>query len=207
MLSIVLSVGAFADSLRIAALGDSLTQGYGLIDRDGFVPQLQRALDAKGYDVTMVNAGVSGDTTAGGLARVEWTLADNPDALIVALGGNDLLRGIAPEVSRANLAGILTVARKRDLPVLLVGMSATGNYGADYQNAFDAMYPELAAEFDTLLYPDFLAPLSAMPDRDATMKTYMQADHIHPNTAGVALVVEAILPEVEALIAEVASAP
>lgn len=115
---------AQADEVVIAALGDSLTQGYGLVQEDGFVPQLQAWLAEQGADVTIINAGVSGDTTAGGLSRVDWTLTPDVDALIVALGGNDLLRGIAPEVSRANLQGILSAAAANSVPVLLVGMQA-----------------------------------------------------------------------------------
>ncbi len=186
--------------VTVAALGDSLTQGYGLAPEDGFVPQLQRWLDGQGADAAIVNAGVSGDTTQGGLARVEWTLTPDVDALIVALGGNDLLRGIDPAVARANLRGILEAAAARELPVLLVGMTAPGNYGADYKAAFDAIYPELSAEFGTLFHPDFLGALAALEDRTAAMRSYMQPDGIHPNAAGVARIVEDMGPSVLALV-------
>jgi acyl-CoA thioesterase-1 len=146
---------------------------------------------------------VSGDTTQGGLSRVGWTLTDDVDALIVALGGNDLLRGIDPAVSRANLDGILQAAGERGLPVLLVGMQAPGNYGPEYKAAFDAMYPELADRHGALLFEGFLAPLANLPDRQAAMATMMQPDGIHPSAAGVAVIVEAMGPSVLSLIARV----
>jgi acyl-CoA thioesterase-1 len=192
---------AVADDVTIAALGDSLTAGYGLPDGQGFVPQLQGWLRANGQDVTIINAGVSGDTTAGGLARVDWTLTSDVDAMIVALGGNDLLRGIDPAVSRANLAAILDAAAARDLPVLLVGLAAPGNYGPDYQAAFDAMYPDLAAEYGTLHVDSFLGAIGAATQDDPTaMSRLMQADGIHPSAQGVGLIVGALGPAVAALI-------
>ncbi len=192
---------AFAEQVTIAALGDSLTQGYGLPVEDGFVPQLQRWLDETGADATIINAGVSGDTTAGGLSRIEWTLTDEVDALIVALGGNDMLRGIDPAVARANLDGILAVASARDLPVLLVGMDAPSNYGPDYEVAFEAIYPELSEQYGTLLHRNFLRALAALNDRELALQRYMQGDRIHPNKAGVALIVEDIGPSVVKLAA------
>ncbi len=191
---------AKAEPTTIAALGDSLTQGYGLPPDDGFVPQLQRWLDGRGADVTLINAGVSGDTTAGGLSRIAWTLTPEVDALIVALGGNDLLRGIDPGVSRANLDGILSEARGRGLPVLLVGMDAPANYGADYKAAFDAMYPELAQRHGALHHPNFLNALAVMEDRALVLQTYMQGDAIHPNAKGVALIVKDLGPVVAELV-------
>jgi acyl-CoA thioesterase-1 len=186
---------AAAQEVTLLAMGDSLTQGYGLPEAQGFVPQMQDWLDARDAEVELVNAGVSGDTTAGGLARVEWSLTEEVDGMIVALGGNDLLRGIDPGVSRANLRGILEVAESRDLPVLLVGLEATGNYGPDYKAAFDAMYPELAAAFDTLYVENFLAPLAEDGD-PASARRFLQADGIHPNARGVARIVEALGPRV-----------
>ena len=150
---------ALAQQVTIAALGDSLTQGYGLAEADGFVPQLQAWLRGEGIEATVINAGVSGDTTAGGLARIGWTLSEDVDAVIVALGGNDVLRGIDPAASRANLDGILAEIGTRGLPVLLAGMRAPGNYGPDYKQAFDAMYPDLAEEHGAALYPFFLQGL------------------------------------------------
>ncbi|MFT7510035.1 MAG: acyl-CoA thioesterase-1 [Sulfitobacter sp.] len=150
----------------------------------------------------MVNAGVSGDTTAGGLSRVDWTLTDDVDVMIVALGGNDLLRAIPPEASRANLDGILKAAGARSVPVLLIGLQAPGNYGPEYKAAFDAMYPELAEAYGALHVENFLGALQTEADQGAALRDFMQSDGIHPNTAGVAKIVEAIGPEVKALIAQ-----
>lgn len=192
--------------MQIVALGDSLTQGYGLPQGEGFVPQLQNWLTAQGHDVEVINAGVSGDTTAGGLSRIDWTLTPEVDAVIVALGGNDLLRGIPPATSRANLDAILQTITARDLPVLLVGLPAPNNYGPAFKAEFDAIYPELAATYDTGLVPDFLGPIAdaAEADRQQALADLMQADGIHPNAQGVALMVAAIGPEVTALIARAA---
>lgn len=184
----------------IAALGDSLTQGYGLPHDQGFVPQMQAWLDERDADVRVINAGVSGDTTAGGLARVEWTLTDEVEGMIVALGGNDLLRGIDPATARANLEAILEAAAARGVPVLLVGMTAPGNYGAEYKAAFDAIYPELAEAHGVLLAEDFLGPLTSIADRQDTVERYMQGDGIHPNADGVSQIVEALGPEVLRLV-------
>ncbi|PWK59108.1 arylesterase [Roseicyclus mahoneyensis] len=194
---------AAAQEITIAALGDSLTQGYGLLQEDGFTVQLHDWLRARGHDVAVVNAGVSGDTTAGGLARVGWTLTPEVDAMIVALGGNDLLRAIPPEASRANLEGILQAAEAAGVAVLLVGMEAPGNYGPEFKQAFDAMYPELAEAYGVLHAGSFFDALNAAAEADtrAAMVAYMQSDGIHPNAAGVALIVEVLGPEVERLIA------
>jgi acyl-CoA thioesterase-1 len=187
---ILLAAPARAEPLRIVALGDSLTHGYGLPEKDGFVPQLERWLHANGLpDARVINAGVSGDTTAGGLARLEWSLADGAEALIVALGGNDLLRGLDPAASRQNLRGILDGAKARGLPVLLSGMRAPGNYGPDYKRDFDAMYPDLAGEFGALLDPFFL-------DGVTDDRSLWQPDGIHPNERGVAVIVARIGPKV-----------
>ena len=189
----------------IAALGDSLTQGYGLPEEQGFVPQMEDWLQAQGADVRMINAGVSGDTTAGGLSRVEWSLTPEIEGMIVALGGNDLLRGLPPETSRGNLEGILEVAEAQEIEVLLVGMTAPGNYGPDYKAGFDAIYPELAAQYDTLYFPDFfrgILPEGGTPQDAAGM---MQGDGIHPNADGVALIVESMGPSVEELISRIQS--
>ncbi|WP_245867135.1 arylesterase [Oceaniglobus roseus] len=191
-----------AQPLTVAALGDSLTQGYGLPQPEGFVPQLEQWLHENGApEVKVLNAGVSGDTTAGGLSRVDWTLTDDVGAMIVALGGNDLLRGIEPATSRANLEGILKAAGAKDVPVLLIGLKAPGNYGPEYQAAFDAMYPDLAQQYGTLYAESFLAALEEMPDRDATRAKYIQSDGIHPNAEGVKLIVRNLGPKVLELIA------
>jgi len=191
---------AQAETLRVTALGDSLTQGYGLLAEQGLVPQLQAWLEARGHDVAILNAGVSGDTTAGGLSRLNWTLADEPDAMIVALGGNDLLRGIDPALSRANLAGILARLQADGIPALLVGLPAPGNYGPEFQAEFEAMYPELAASFDALLVTDMLAPLGEQIEQGVSPLQVFQGDMIHPNPEGVGLVVEGMGPQVEALL-------
>jgi len=190
---------AFAGPIVIAALGDSLTQGYGLPVEDGFVPQLQKWLHKQGSDVTILNAGVSGDTTAGGLSRIGWTLTPDVDAIIVALGGNDLLRGIDPATSRANLTNILQIAQERGLPVLLVGHAAPGNYGPEYKLAFDAIYPDLAREYGVLLYPNFLTALHDQSNQKTPQLKYMQNDNIHPNAIGVTKIVNAIGPKTRAL--------
>lgn len=184
----------------VAALGDSLTAGYGLPRADGFVPQMQAWLTEQGVEVEVRNAGVSGDTTAGGLSRVDWTLTDDVDAMIVALGGNDLLRGLDPAVSRRNLDGILQAAKAKDVPVLLVGVAASMNYGADYKAAFDGMYAELSAQYETLLYPDFFRGLAELPDREVARREHLQGDGIHPDASGVEILVEAMGPSVLELV-------
>ncbi|QEW18883.1 Esterase TesA precursor [Marinibacterium anthonyi] len=184
----------------IAALGDSLTQGHGLPPEVGFVPQLEHWLKDHGADVRLINSGVSGDTTAGGAARVDWTLGDDVQGMIVALGGNDLLRGIEPEVARANLETILKAAQAADVPVLLVGFEAPQNYGANYKTAFDAIYPELAQEYGALYAENFFGGLMDGDGTIADLKSYVQADGIHPNAAGVSKVVEGLGPVVMQLV-------
>lgn len=183
------------------AFGDSLTAGYGLPPEDGFVPQLQRWLTARGAEVTVQNAGVSGDTTAGGLARIDWTLSAPADAMILTLGGNDLLRGLPPEEAEANLDAILVRTEAKGIPVLLVPMQATANYGPEYKARFDAIYAGLAARHGALLAEPFFAPILAGRDRQQALAAYVQPDGIHPNARGVALVVEALGPQVLALLA------
>lgn len=198
------AIPAAAEQTVILALGDSLTQGYGLIEQEGFVPQMRNYLAEKGADVRMINAGVSGDTTAGGAARIEWSLTPDIDAVMVALGGNDLLRGIDPDVSRMNLENILKVAQSKDLEILLVGMSAPGNYGADYKERFDRIYPELSKTYGTLIAPNFFEGLGADGAVDpAAVQKDMQDDGIHPNASGVRKVVGGLGPYVMQLIADV----
>ncbi len=195
---LLIAAPACAEQVTVLALGDSLTQGYGLIEGDGFVPQLQAWLHDRGSDAVVINGGVSGDTTAGGAARVAWSLTPEVDAMIVILGGNDLLRGIDPGVSRANLEAILTTAAAADVDVLLVGMRAPGNYGPAYKTAFDIMYPELAADHEALLHPYFFSGLGeGAPDE---LQPYFQPDRIHPNAQGVARIVEDLGPSVLRLI-------
>lgn len=202
---LALSSSVFAEPVTIVALGDSLTAGYGLADQnDGLVPQLEAWLKAKGADAVVQNAGVSGDTTAGGLSRVGWALGPDADAMIVTLGGNDLLRGLDPASSKASLDGIMKEAQKRGLPVLLVAMKAPGNFGPEYKAAFDGMYADLAAQYDALLVDDFFTGLRAAgadPSDPASLSAFMQADGIHPNPEGVKLIVEGLGPKVEELLA------
>lgn len=199
---VLTTVAVQAETVTIAALGDSLTAGYGLDTADGFVPQMQSWLDAQGADVVLINAGVSGDTTAGGLSRTDWTLTDDVDAMIVALGGNDYLRGIDPAVSRSNLAGILDKAQSKDVDVMLVGLIAGGNYGAAYKQSFDRMYPDLAGEYDVMLFKRWFAGLLEASQTEDGISEYMQADQLHPNAEGVRLIVEAMGPAVLELVAQ-----
>jgi acyl-CoA thioesterase I len=185
--------------VKIVALGDSLTAGYGLPDADGFVPRLQAALAAKGGSATVNDAGVSGDTAADGLARLDWSVPQGTDAVIVELGANDMLRGLQPEVTRAALDGILRRLTDRHIAVLLCGMRAAPNLGAEYGQAFERIYPELAAKYDVPLYPFFL-------DGVASDLKLAQHDGMHPNAAGVDVIVARILPSVVELIARVHAA-
>jgi acyl-CoA thioesterase I len=179
---------------NIVAFGDSLTAGYGLAANEAFPAQLQRALAAKGLAVNVVNAGVSGDTTAGGLARLDWSIPDGTDAVILELGANDALRGFDPAVTRKALDTMLRRLQERKISVLLCGMLAPPNMGAEYSRAFNAIYPDLAAQTGAILYPFFLTGVAADPKLN-------QRDGLHPTAAGVAVIVDHILPQVEALIA------
>ncbi|MEL0438769.1 arylesterase [Phycobacter sp. K97] len=197
MIGVTLAAGAaaWADPVRITALGDSLVQGYGLHQEDGFVPQLETWLRENGAEVEIANAGVSGDTSAGGAARIDWTLADTPDGLIVLLGGNDLLRGLSAEEMKSNLSKILAAAQDKGVEVLLIGMRAPNNYGPDYRAAFDAVYPDLAEEYGVLLHPDAFAGISKQVGGDpAEAQQFLQDDDIHPNPEGVKLNVAALGP-------------
>ncbi len=184
--------------LKLLALGDSLTAGWGLGAGEGLVPQLQAALVAQGYNVEVVNAGVSGDTTAGGLARLDWALADKPDAALVALGANDMLRGLPPETAKTNLDAVLTKLAAAGVPALLAGMKASPSLGSDYVRRFDALYPELAERHNIPLYPFFLDGVAADP-------TLNQGDGIHPNAAGVRRIVAGLAPMAARLLDAVAA--
>lgn len=179
--------------VKIVALGDSLTAGYGLSAKDGFVPRLQAAVTAKGIAAEVVNAGVSGDTSSDGLARLDWSVPQDTAAVIVELGANDMLRGIKPQITRDALDAILKRLSTRHITVLLSGMRAAPNLGADYGKAFEAIYPDLAAKYGALLYPFFL-------DGVAGNLKLVQPDGLHPNPSGVGVIVERILPKVEELI-------
>jgi acyl-CoA thioesterase-1 len=191
--------GLAADQpVKIAVLGDSLTAGYGLPAGAAFPARLQAALRAKGHAVEIHDAGVSGDTASGGLSRLDWSVPDGTHAVIVELGANDALRGIDPKVTRAALDGILRRLKERGMAVLLAGMRAPRNLGEDYARAFDAIYPELAAAHGVPLYPFFLEGVVT----DAALN---QGDGIHPNAAGVEVIVRGIAPKAEDLIAQVRS--
>ena len=185
-----------SSSIRILALGDSLTAGLGLPQEQSFPAQLQNALQTRGHTVEIINAGVSGDTTTGGLARLDWALADQPAAVILALGANDGLRAIDPQLTYENLQAILEKLQSRQLPVLLLGMLAPPNLGPDYEREFNAIYPKLAEQFELVFYPFFL-------DGVAAQSKLNQTDGIHPNAEGVALMVERILPYAEELLARI----
>lgn len=185
-----------AEPVRIAALGDSLTAGYGLPPQEGFVPQMEAWLEGQGVEVELINAGVSGDTTAGGLSRVGWTLSPDVDGMIVALGGNDYLRGLDPEVSLANLDGILAAADRQDVDILLVGLAAGSNYGPEYKEEFDGIYPALANRYDVPLYGSWFSGLLAEAGVQERVPEFMQSDGIHPNAEGVRAIVAAMGPAV-----------
>ena len=191
---VLLAVPAEARTLKILALGSSLTQGYGLPPGTEFTTQLQAALKASGIDAEVENAGVSGDTSSGGLSRLDWSLADHPDAAIIELGSNDMLRGIPPEVTEKNLRAILTTLQKNHVAVLLTGMQAQRNLGADYVKAFDGIYPRLAKDYNVVFYPFFLDGVALNPKLN-------QADGMHPNPAGEKIVVARMLPYVKKMLA------
>ncbi len=180
--------------IHLVALGDSLTAGYGLPAKDGFVPRLKAALAAEGIEAEITNASVSGDTASDGLARLDWSVPAGTDAVIVELGANDMLRGLDPQVTRNALDAILARLAERHVTVLLCGMRAAPNLGADYGRAFDRIYPELADKYHAVLYPFFLD--GAAGDRALT-----QQDGLHPNAAGVEVIVQRIAPAVRELIA------
>jgi acyl-CoA thioesterase-1 len=177
----------------VLALGDSLTAGYGLAADQAFPARLQATLREQGLSVRVINAGVSGDTSAGGRARLDWSLADNPAAAIVELGANDALRGLDPEETRANLDAIILELKKRGIAVLLAGMLAPPNLGPEYEARFNAIYPDLAARHGVLFYPFFLDGVAARPELN-------QADGMHPTAAGVDIIVDRLLPLVRELI-------
>lgn len=186
---------ASASEKRLLLLGDSLTAGYGLPAKEGFAAQLQRALDARGHAVQVLNAGVSGDTSAGGLARLGWSLSENPTHAVVELGANDALRGLRPAAMEQNLDDIVAQLQDAGVAVLLAGMRAPANLGPEYREAFEGAYRRVAAKHDIALYPFFL---EGLPGRSELIQT----DGLHPNADGVAVIVETILPAVEDLLAK-----
>ncbi len=194
MLVFLTGAPAQARTIRILVLGDSLTAGYGLAQPDGFQAVMQAALRARGLDVTLVDAAVSGDTTAGGRARLDWALTDGADAALIELGANDGLRGLNPAGTEANLTAILDALAKRGMPVLLSGMLAAPNLGPEYGDAFKAVFTRLGQRPGLLFDPFFLEGIAGEP-------TLNQADHIHPNPEGVRREVARLLPMMERLVA------
>jgi acyl-CoA thioesterase-1 len=193
LLAVAAAPAAAAEPVRLVVLGDSLTAGYGLPPGAGFPARLEAALRERGRDVTVVDAGVSGDTTAGGLSRLDWSVGADAQAVIVELGGNDMLRGIDPARTAENLDKIVGRLTGRGLPVLVAGMRAPRNLGEAYGDAFDALFPAIAERHGASFYPFFLDGVAADP-------TLNLPDGIHPNEAGIAIIVERILPAVEQLL-------
>ena len=183
------SLAQAEETRRIVAIGDSQTAGYGLPTGEDFVTQLETALQAKGYKIEIENAGVSGDTTAGGLQRIDWAIGDGADFVILELGANDALRGIDPGETRRNLSQIIEVIQQKDIPILLAGMRAPPNMGSEYARAFDQIFPDLASRYKTGYYPFFLEGVAADPALN-------QDDYIHPNAEGVKVIVGNMLPYV-----------
>jgi acyl-CoA thioesterase-1 len=195
-----LAAPASAAPVKILMLGTSLTQGYGLPPGTEIPALLQGKLKAAGLDARIINAGVSGDTSAGGLSRLDWSLADHPDAAIVEIGSNDALRGIPPAQTEKNLSAILGKLKAQHLPILLLGMMAPRNLGPEYTRAFDAIYPKLAKQYRAMLYPLVLEGVALNPKLN-------QADGLHPNAAGAKIVADRIFPYVKALVAQLRHAP
>ncbi|HVT53717.1 MAG TPA: arylesterase [Dongiaceae bacterium] len=192
LVATLLLVRSAAADTKILALGDSLTAGYGLKQGEGFADQLQTAFRKMGRPVTVINGGVSGDTSAGGLARIDWALGDQPQVVIVELGANDMLRGVSPASTRANLAAIIDKAKASGAKVLLCGMKAQRNLGSDYVTQFDAIYPDLAKQEGVALYPFFMDGI-IQADGSAD-RALLQGDGMHPSEAGAALIVQRIMP-------------
>ncbi len=184
------------DGIKLVAFGDSLTAGYLLAPEDAFPVQLQSALTDRGYDVTVVNAGVSGDTTSGGLSRLDWSVGDDVDGVILELGANDALRGLDPATTRANIDEMVRRLTERGINVLVAGMLAPRNLGEEYAAAFDPIFEETAEKYDALYYPFFLEGVAANPMLNL-------ADGMHPTGEGVGVIVENILPQVEKLIDQI----
>ncbi|TIQ88495.1 MAG: arylesterase, partial [Mesorhizobium sp.] len=185
-----------AEPFTIVGFGDSLMAGFGLGPDEGFTRKLEAALRAKGHDVTVANAGVSGDTSSGGLSRLDWSVPDGTQLVILELGANDMLRGVSPDITQKNLDAMLAKLKQRNIAVLLAGMRAAPNLGADYQDGFDAIFPKLAEKYDVPLYPFFLDGVAGEP-------ALQLEDGLHPNAKGIDRMVERILPDVEKAIAVV----
>ncbi len=181
------------EDYKLIIIGDSLIQGYGLPKEKGFVNQLQKKLSEKKINISLINAGVSGDTTAGGLSRVDWSITDDINAVAIALGANDMLRGISPKFSKKNLSRIITKIKEKNLPILLIGIQSIENFGTTYKKEFDVMFSDLADEFELSLYPDLMAPIL---NNENDLSIYLQKDMLHPNEKGVEILVWGILPTI-----------
>lgn len=190
---------AAAGPIKLVALGDSLTAGYGLGPSEGFVPRLTAALKAKGRDVQIANAGVSGDTASGGAERVDWSVPDGTHGVIVELGANDMLRGMDPKITRAAITRLLDRLKARNIPVMLAGMRASPNLGPDFGKAFESIYVDLSKARGLVLYPFFLE--GVVGDRSLNLP-----DGIHPNAKGIDVIVKGILPSVERFLDQIAAA-
>jgi acyl-CoA thioesterase-1 len=194
------SVWAADGPVKIVVLGDSLSAGYGLPGQDAFPAKLGVALKAKGIDAEIVNAGVSGDTASGGLGRLDWSVPEGTDAVIVELGANDMLRGVDPRITRRALDEIVRRLTERRIAVLVAGMRAIPNLGVDFRQDFEAIYPEVAAKYDALLFPFFLEGI-------AGEARFNQADRLHPFASGIDVIVANILPKVEELLTRARNKP
>ena len=183
----------------ILMLGDSLTQGYGLPQEDGLVSQLQNWLNKNNSNIKLINAGVSGDTTAGGLSRIEWSLSPDITGVVVSLGGNDLLRGIDPENTKENLEKISKIIKERNLDLVIIGLEAPLNYGEEYKKVFDSIYPDLAKKYEAYYIKNLFTPLLEVTNFNNIPMQYMQSDGVHPNKEGVSLIVNFIAPTIKSL--------
>jgi acyl-CoA thioesterase I len=191
---LALPAHAAGDPYKIVGFGDSLMAGYGLDAGQSFPEQLEKALKERGHDVVIVNAGVSGDTSSGGLARLDWSVPDGTQMVILELGANDMLRGIEPQITKQNLDDMIGRLQQKKITVVLAGMRAAPNLGPDYQAAFDAIFPDLAAKYGVTLYPFFLDGVAGEP-------VYQLEDGMHPNAAGVGRMVDRAMPVIEPVIA------
>jgi acyl-CoA thioesterase-1 len=200
LLAVLVASTASAAPIRILMLGTSLTQGYGLPPGTEIPALLQAKLKTAGVDAQVINSGVSGDTSAGGLSRLDWSLADHPDAVVVELGSNDALRGILPAQTEKNISGILVKLKARHIPTLLLGMKAPRNLGLEYARAFDSIYPKLAKQYGAMLYSFVLEGVALNPKLN-------QSDGLHPNAAGAKIIADRIFPDVSVLIKQVRRAP